>query len=106
MEHPAAPGADGHRDGGILFAAVRRTFGPAAAIIAGLVIALTPAAVLIFRYNNPDALLTLLLVAAACALIRALESGRLRWVALAGILVGSASRPSTSRPTSCCPRSP
>jgi 4-amino-4-deoxy-L-arabinose transferase-like glycosyltransferase len=69
---------------------VRRTFGAPASIVAGLVTALTPAAVLIFRYNNPDALLTFLLVGAAYALVRALESDRLRWVALAGILVGLA----------------
>jgi 4-amino-4-deoxy-L-arabinose transferase-like glycosyltransferase len=72
----------------ILMATVRRTFGAPASIIAGLVAALTPAAVLIFRYNNPDALLTLLLVGAAYALVRALETDRLRWLALAGVLVG------------------
>ena len=72
----------------VLMATVRRTFGPAAAVIAGLVSALTPAAVLIFRYNNPDALLTLLLVGSTYAFIRALERGRLRWVATAAILVG------------------
>ncbi len=72
----------------LLMATVRRTFGPAAAVIAGLVSALTPAAVLIFRYNNPDALLTLLLVASAYAFIRSLERGSLRWVAAAAILVG------------------
>jgi 4-amino-4-deoxy-L-arabinose transferase-like glycosyltransferase len=75
---------------GILFAAVRRSFGPVAAVIAGVVMALTPAAVLIFRYNNPDALLTLLLVAGAWALLRAIEHGRLRWVALAATCVGFA----------------
>ena len=75
---------------GLLMATVRRTFGAPASIIAGLVMALTPAAVLIFRYNNPDALLTLLLVGAAYALVRALASDRLRWVALAGVLVGLA----------------
>ena len=74
----------------ILMATVRRTFGGAASIIAGLVTALTPAAVLIFRYNNPDALLTLLLVGGACALVRALESDRIRWLALAGVLMGLA----------------
>jgi 4-amino-4-deoxy-L-arabinose transferase-like glycosyltransferase len=72
----------------VLMATVRRTFGPAAAVIAGLVSALTPAAVLIFRYNNPDALLTFLLVGSAYAFIRALERGSLRWVATAAILVG------------------
>jgi 4-amino-4-deoxy-L-arabinose transferase-like glycosyltransferase len=75
---------------GLLMAAVRRTFGAPASILAGLVMALTPAAVLIFRYNNPDALLTLLLVAAAWALIRAIERDRFRWLVLAGVLVGLA----------------
>ena len=74
----------------ILMAIVRRTMGSPAAIIAGLVAALTPAAVLIFRYNNPDALLTLLLVGSAYAFIRSLERGSLRWVTLAAILVGLA----------------
>jgi len=72
----------------ILMAAVRRTFTPGAAIVAGLVAALTPAAVLIFRYNNPDALLTLLLVAAAYTAIRSVESGSARWVLAAAALVG------------------
>ena len=72
----------------ILMATVRRTFGPAAAVMAGLVSALTPAAILIFRYDNPDALLTLLLVGAAYAFVRSLERGSLRWVATAAILVG------------------
>ncbi len=72
----------------LLYAIVRRQFGPAAATLAALVAALTPAAVLMFRYNNPDALLTLLLVGAAGALLRALENGRLRWVVLSALLVG------------------
>ena len=46
----------------VLYWAVRRSFGPAAATIAGVAMAVTPVAVLIFRYNNPDAILTLLLV--------------------------------------------
>jgi 4-amino-4-deoxy-L-arabinose transferase-like glycosyltransferase len=72
----------------VLMATVRRMFGSVEAAIAGLVAALTPAAVLMFRYNNPDALLTLLLVVAAYAFVRALEAGRLRWVILAAALVG------------------
>ena len=74
----------------VLFLAVRRSFGTVAAAIAGAVMALTPVAVLIFRYDNPDALLTLLLVSAAWALLRALDAGRMRWLALAGTLVGLA----------------
>ncbi len=43
-----------------------------------------------FRFNNPDALLVLLLVGAAWALTRALEGGRTRWLVLCGTLVGFA----------------
>ncbi len=73
---------------GLLYAAVRRHFSAAAGLIAGAVFALTPVAVLMFRFNNPDALLVLLLVAAAYALTRALDAGSTRWLALAGALVG------------------
>jgi 4-amino-4-deoxy-L-arabinose transferase-like glycosyltransferase len=67
---------------------VRRRFSPAAGLLAGAVLALTPVAALMFRFNNPDALLTLLLVAAAYALTRALEHAGWRWLALAGVLIG------------------
>ncbi|MBB5873874.1 4-amino-4-deoxy-L-arabinose transferase-like glycosyltransferase [Allocatelliglobosispora scoriae] len=71
-------------------AAVRRWAGGTAGLIAGVVLALTPVAALMFRFNNPDALLTLLLVAAAYAVTRALERGLTRWLLLAGGLVGLA----------------
>jgi 4-amino-4-deoxy-L-arabinose transferase-like glycosyltransferase len=58
--------------------------------MAGVAFAVTPAATLMFRYNNPDAVLALLLVAAAWALVRGLEAGRLRWAILASVLVGFA----------------
>src|SRR5439155_8622940 len=74
----------------VLFAIVKRSFGPAAGLIAAVVAALTPAAVLMFRYNNPDALMTFLLVLAAGAFLRGLETGRTRWVIAAAVLVGFA----------------
>src|SRR5579863_9713758 len=74
----------------LLYAAVKRWFGPQAGLIAGLVLALTPVAALMFRYNNPDALLVLLMTAAAYALVRALEHGRSRWLVACGVLVGFA----------------
>jgi 4-amino-4-deoxy-L-arabinose transferase-like glycosyltransferase len=73
---------------GLLYAAVRRRFTPAAGLIAGAVLALTPVATLMFRFNNPDALLTLLMVGGAYATLRAVESGNTRWLLLAGSLVG------------------
>jgi 4-amino-4-deoxy-L-arabinose transferase-like glycosyltransferase len=72
----------------ILFATVRRRFGAAAGLIAGGALALTPVAVLMFRFNNPDALLVLCLVASAYAMARGLEAGRTRWLLLAGALLG------------------
>ena len=44
---------------GLLYATVRRWFAPGAALLAGAVLALTPVATLMFRFNNPDAMLTL-----------------------------------------------
>ena len=73
---------------GVLFATVRCWFGPAAGLIAGAVLAVTPVATLMFRYDNPDALLVLLLVLSAYAITRALESGQTRWLALTGTLLG------------------
>ncbi|WP_410621896.1 glycosyltransferase family 39 protein [Amycolatopsis sp. cmx-8-4] len=72
----------------LLYATVKRTSGPAAGLVAGLVLALTPAAALMFRFNNPDALLVLLLVAAAYCVVRALEKAGPGWLALAGVAVG------------------
>jgi 4-amino-4-deoxy-L-arabinose transferase-like glycosyltransferase len=74
----------------LLFAAVRRTSGPSAGLIAGAVLALTPVAALMFRFNNPDALLVLLLVAAAYCMVRATETASTRWIALAGCALGFA----------------
>jgi len=73
----------------IVYVAVRRWFGPAAGIIAGAVVTLTPVAALMFRYNNPDALLVLLLTGAAYATLRATESGSTRWLVLAAALIGT-----------------
>ena len=73
---------------GLLFATVKRWFGPAAGLIAGAVSALTPVAVLMFRFNNPDALLVLLMVAGAYATVRAIENGSTKWLVLAGAFVG------------------
>ncbi|MDQ1466819.1 MAG: hypothetical protein QOH10_1234 [Actinomycetota bacterium] len=74
---------------GVLYATVRRWFSPAAGLIAGAVMATTPAAVLMFRFDNPDALLVLLLTGAAYAMVRAHEDGRTRWLVLACTLVGT-----------------
>jgi len=78
----------------LLTATVRRTTGSSGGgLLAGAALAVTPVAALMFRFNNPDAMLVLLLVAAAYAVLRAVEDGvrhPVRWLALAGALVGLA----------------
>ena len=72
----------------LLWATVRRYFGAAEGLLAGLVLALTPVAALMFRFNNPDALLVLLMIAAVWAMMRAVEDGRTRWLVLVGVFCG------------------
>jgi 4-amino-4-deoxy-L-arabinose transferase-like glycosyltransferase len=74
----------------LIYATVRRVSGPRAGLLAGAAMALTPVAVLMFKFNNPDALLVLLIVAAAYATARAIEQARTRWLVLAGVLIGFA----------------
>ena len=75
---------------GLTYAAVKRWFGPSAGLLAGAVLACTPVAALMFRFNNPDALMVLLLVAAAYTLIRALEKAGTTWLVATGALIGFA----------------
>jgi 4-amino-4-deoxy-L-arabinose transferase-like glycosyltransferase len=75
---------------GLLYATVRRWFGAEAGLIAGFATALTPVAALMFRFNNPDAFLVLLLVAGAYCVVRALENAGTWWLVLAGSAVGFA----------------
>ncbi|MGW1077558.1 ArnT family glycosyltransferase [Streptomyces sp. NPDC002537] len=73
---------------GVLYATVRRSFGRAAGLLAGAVLAVTPVAALMFRFDNPDALLCLLMVCAVACVLRALEGARTRWLLLAALCFG------------------
>ncbi len=77
---------------GLLYGAVRRWAGSVAGLVAGAALALTPVAVLMFRFDNPDAMLTLLLVAGGYALVRAVDAVSVRastwWLLGAGAAVG------------------
>ena len=80
----------------LLYATVRRYWGNWVGIVTGFIFMLTPVAALMFRFNNPDALLVLLMTGATHALLRSLEyanhpSGnrkRTWWMVLAGALIG------------------
>ncbi|QDP94528.1 glycosyltransferase family 39 protein [Microlunatus elymi] len=73
---------------GVVYAAIKRVSGHTAGLAAGLITALTPSAALMFRFNNPDALLLFLLVSAGYAVLRATERASAKWLILAGSLVG------------------
>ncbi|GAA3559020.1 glycosyltransferase family 39 protein [Amycolatopsis ultiminotia] len=73
---------------GLVYLAVRRLSGPVAGLLAGGLFALTPVAALMFRFNNPDALLVLLMVAGAYFLVRALEKASTGWLLLSGVAIG------------------
>ncbi|MFG2584451.1 ArnT family glycosyltransferase [Streptomyces malaysiensis] len=73
---------------GVLYAAVCRRFSAAAGLIAAAALAVTPVAALMFRFNNPDALLCLLMVSAVYCVLRALEDARTKWLVLAGVCFG------------------
>ncbi|MFK3671859.1 glycosyltransferase family 39 protein [Leifsonia aquatica] len=73
---------------GLVYATVRRHFTARTALLAGGVLAITPVAALMFRFNNPDALLVLLLTLATYLTLRGIESGRIRWVVWAGVAIG------------------
>ncbi|MEV6909943.1 glycosyltransferase family 39 protein [Amycolatopsis sp. NPDC051071] len=73
---------------GLLYLTVKRTSGPVAGLFAGAALAATPVAALMFKFNNPDALLTLLLIVAAYCTVRAIEKASPRWLAFAGAAIG------------------
>ena len=75
----------------LVYAAVKQQFGFTSAAIAGAALAFTPVAALMFGFNNPDAILTLMLTASGYAFLRSLEGKRpLLWLGLAGLFTGLA----------------
>lgn len=74
----------------LLYATVRRLSGPGAGLLAGAALALTPVAALMFRFNNPDAAMVLLMTAAAYCTVRAVSRPGARWLVLAGVALGFA----------------
>lgn len=73
---------------GVLYASVKRSTGHWPAILAGALLALTPAATLMFRFNNPDALLIFLLTLATYFTLKATEKAAGKWLVVAGVLIG------------------
>lgn len=74
---------------GVLYATIRRVFSPGVALLGGALFALTPVSALMFRFNDPDPLLTLLLLGATYSAVRAIEAERGWWLTLSAALVGA-----------------
>ena len=75
----------------LVYLTVKRWYGARAGLIAGIVMAMTPAAALMFRFNNPDSFLTLFLTASAYAFLQSFEGKRpVLWLSLAGLFTGLA----------------
>ncbi|MEA5453418.1 glycosyltransferase family 39 protein [Sinomonas sp. JGH33] len=73
----------------LLVYAICRTFLPSAyALFAGAATATTPVATVMFRYNNPDALLVLLMTVGAWATLRAVRRPSLAWSLVIGASIG------------------
>lgn len=72
----------------VLYCIVRRVFGPGAAIFAALALAITPITVTMNRDNNLDPLLVFFLLLAFWCAVVSVDSGRLRWLLLAAVMVG------------------
>lgn len=72
----------------LLYHLVARVFGRPAGLLAALALALTPVAVVVNRSNLIESTLVLTLLLACWATLRAAETGRLRWLLLAAVLVG------------------
>ncbi len=75
----------------LLYGALTRATGSRGpGLLAGFVLAATPVVALMFRFNNPDAVMVLLMTAAAYCTIRALAVASARWLMWAGVALGFA----------------
>src|SRR6266496_1225530 len=72
----------------LLYHLVHRHFGVVAGLLAALALAISPISVLTNRNNTIDSTLVLVMLLGAWAVLRAAESGKLRWLLLCAGFVG------------------
>src|SRR5947199_3146478 len=72
----------------LLYYLVQRHFGVVAGLLAALALALSPISIVTNRNITIDSTLALVLLVGAWAVLRAAETGRLRWLLLAAAIVG------------------
>ena len=73
----------------LLYVLVRRYSGASAGLLAATFMAVTPVSTVMFRYNNPDALLILVMVGCALATLTAIDREQPWLLALSGALAGA-----------------
>ncbi len=69
---------------------VKRHFGSAAGLITGLVLALSPIFIVVSKTNNTDSILIFFMALAIWAMMKAADSGKLRFLLLSMVLLGVA----------------
>ena len=72
----------------ILYHLVRRHFGVTAGLLAALALAITPLSVITGRNNTIDSTLVLSVIVGAWAVLKATETGKLRWLLLCAVAIG------------------
>ena len=72
----------------LLYYLVRRHFGVVAGLLAALALAISPISVLTNRNNTIDSTLVLVMLLGAWAVLRAAQTGKLRWLLLCAVFVG------------------
>jgi 4-amino-4-deoxy-L-arabinose transferase-like glycosyltransferase len=72
----------------LLYHLVRRHFGVVAGLLAALALALSPISIVTSRNNTVDSTLALVLLLGAWTVLRAAETGRLRWLLLCAATIG------------------
>src|SRR5579871_5766686 len=72
----------------LLYYLVRRSFGTVAGLVAALALAVSPISVVTNRNNTVDSTLALVMLIGAWAVLRAVETGRLRWLLACAVVIG------------------
>ena len=74
----------------LIYKIVKQFFGHQSGLIAGFVLPLTPVAALMFRFNNPDAILTMFLTLSSYFFLKSLNSKPIKNLLLTAIFTGFA----------------
>jgi 4-amino-4-deoxy-L-arabinose transferase-like glycosyltransferase len=72
----------------VIYKMVKGRFGVVAGLLAGLVLALSPISIITDRSNQVDSMLALVMLLGAWAVLKAAETGKLRWLLQCAVILG------------------